>query len=201
MILPILTRWLKYTYVIIRSPICAGAWGIQLKAMPFEVKYCWMAHQQGSTQTCDSKERMTADHLSLGWRIGHAFLGSAWQCRSHDALIIIDTPRLNRSGLLPSGAFDPQVQRVLQALEVLALEDNGTITSPFALLEFAPSCFVFYLDWSCCSFFLSCLKWFPVFNLHIRVYIQHFGTHIPTHKHAYTDTHTLHDKHFYFIIC
>ncbi|CAL1165996.1 unnamed protein product [Cladocopium goreaui] len=25
--------------------------------------------------------------------------------------------RLNRSGLLPSGAFDPQVQRVLQALE------------------------------------------------------------------------------------
>eukprot|EP00913_Durusdinium_trenchii_P016689 g15688.t1 len=35
----------------------------------------------------DPGERMTADHL------------------------------LNRSGLLPSGAFDPQVQRVLQALE------------------------------------------------------------------------------------
>jgi hypothetical protein len=45
------------------------------------------------------------------------------------------------------------VQRVLQALEVLALEafealhleDNHTRPLPFALLEFARSCFVFYL--------------------------------------------------------
>ena len=54
----------------------------------------------------------------------------------------MDAPRLNRSGLLPSGAFDPQVQRVLQALEVLALEDfyafdledNHTITYHYRLL-------------------------------------------------------------------